>query len=229
MGIASDFVLIVVAGLLGGLLARAVRLPLLVGYVAAGVLVGPYTAGPTVVQVHDVELLAEIGVALLLFSLGLEMSFRDLKSVRRVAFIGGPIQIVLTSVAGAVAGVKLLGMPGTEAIWFGAMISLSSTVIVLKTLSAAGVTSTLASRVMIGLLVIQDLAVVPMLVILPQFGDFDHFFGKLARAVGIAAVFLIVVVVLGTWLLPRLLKRVLAWGSRELFLVSVVAIGVGVG
>src|SRR5215475_14281833 len=96
LGIASDFVLIVVAGLVGGLIARLLRLPLLVGYVAAGVLVGPHTAGPTVVQVHDIELLAEIGVALLLFSLGLELSFRDLKPVRRIALIGGPIQIVVT-------------------------------------------------------------------------------------------------------------------------------------
>lgn len=229
LGIASDFVLIVVAGLLGGLLARALRLPLLVGYVAAGVLVGPYTAGPTVVQVHDIERLAEIGAALLLFSLGLEMSFRDLQPVRRIALIGGPIQIVLTSAAGAIAGAKAFGMPVPEAIWFGAMVSLSSTVVVLKTLSAAGVTSTLASRVMIGLLVVQDLAVVPMLIILPQLGDFEHLPGKLARAIGIAAVFLAAVVILGTRLLPKLLRRVLAWGSRELFLVSVVAIGVGVG
>src|ERR1041385_8193093 len=96
MGIASDFVLIVIAGLLGGMLARALRLPLLVGYVAAGILVGPFTAGPTVAQVHDIELLAEIGVALLLFSLGLELSFRDLQPVRRIALIGGPIQILLT-------------------------------------------------------------------------------------------------------------------------------------
>ena len=78
MGIASDFVLIVVAGLCGGILARLLRLPLLVGYVAAGVFVGPHTAGPTVHQIRDVELLAEIGVALLLFALGLEISFRDL-------------------------------------------------------------------------------------------------------------------------------------------------------
>ena len=112
MGIASDFVLIVVAGLFGGLAARALRLPILVGYVGAGVFVGPYTAGPTVVQVHDIELLAEIGVALLLFSLGLEMSFRDLQPVRRIALIGGPIQIVLTSAAAAVAAVKGIGMPG---------------------------------------------------------------------------------------------------------------------
>src|SRR5215470_10498776 len=141
MGIAADFVLIVVAGLAGGLAARALRLPLLVGYVAAGVLVGPHTAGPTVVQVHDIELLAEIGVALLLFSLGLELSFRDLQPVRRVALIGGPLQIAVTCALGAWAGTKALGMPVHEAIWFGAMISVSSTAVVLKMLAAAGVTS----------------------------------------------------------------------------------------
>ena len=229
MGIAADFVLIVIVGLCGGLLARALRLPLLVGYIAAGVVVGPYTAGPTVVQIHDVELLAEIGVALLLFSLGLEISFRDLRPVRRVALIGGPIQIVLTGAAGAVAGSMIFGMPITEAIWLGAMISVSSTMVVLKTLSAAGVTSTLASRVMIGLLVVQDLAVIPMLIILPQLGELDNALPRFARAIAIAAVLLFAIVVLGTRLLPRLLKRVLTWGSRELFLVSVVAAGVGVG
>jgi CPA2 family monovalent cation:H+ antiporter-2 len=229
LGIASDFVLIVVAGLLGGLLARILRLPLLVGYVAAGVLIGPNTTGPTVVQVHDIELLAEIGVALLLFSLGLELSFRDLQPVRRVALIGGPIQIVVTCAAAALVAVKGLGMPVPQAIWLGAMISVSSTAVVLKTLSAAGMASTLASRVMIGLLVVQDLAVVPMLVILPQLGDIEHLWGNLARAIGVAAVLLAAIVVLGTKLLPKLLRLALRLESRELFLVSVVAIGVGVG
>src|SRR4051812_1726295 len=201
----------------------------MVGYVAAGVLVGPNTTGPTVVQVHDVELLAEIGVALLLFSLGLELSFRDLQPVRRVALVGGPIQIAATCALGSFAAAKGLGMPMTEAIWFGAMISVSSTAVVLKMLSGAGVTSTLASRVMIGLLVIQDLAVVPMLVVLPQLGNAEHLFGNLARALGVAAALLAAVVILGTWLLPKLLRLVLGWGSRELFLVSVVATAVGVG
>ncbi len=217
------------AGLMGALLARLLRLPLLVGYVAAGVLVGPHTAGPTVVQVHDIEQLAEIGVALLLFSLGLEMSFRDLAPVRRIALLGGPLQILLITAIGSIGAAKGFGMPFAEAIWFGAMVSLSSTVVVLKTLSAAGMTSTLASRVMIGLLVVQDLAVVPMLVILPQLGNSDQLLWKVTRAVGIAAVFLTIVVLVGTRLLPPLFKRVLAWGSRELFLVSVVAVGVGVG
>lgn len=229
MGIAADFVLIVIAGLCGGLLARVLRLPLLVGYVAAGVFVGPYTAGPTVSQIRDVELLAEIGVALLLFSIGLEISFRDLQPVRRIALVGGPIQILLTGAAGALAGANALGMPVAEATWFGAMIALSSTTVVLKTLSAGGVTSTLASRAMIGLLVVQDLAVIPMLIILPQVGELDNALPKLTRAVVVAAAVIFAMVILGTRLLPRLLQRILTWGSRELFLVSVVAAGVGVG
>jgi CPA2 family monovalent cation:H+ antiporter-2 len=229
LGIAADFVLIILAGLIGGLAARALRVPLMVGYVAAGVLVGPNTAGPTVVQSHDIELLAEIGVALLLFSLGLELSFRDLQPVRRVALIGGPIQILLTCALAGGAAAFALAMPAREAIWFGAMISVSSTAVVLKMLSAAGVTHTLASRVMIGLLVVQDLAVVPMLVVLPQLGASAGLLGNLARAIGIAVLLLGAIVVLGTRLLPRLLSFVLALQSRELFLVSVVAIGVGVG
>jgi len=173
--------------------------------------------------------LAEIGVALLLFALGLEISFRDLQPVRRIALLGGPIQIVLTCAAAALAGLKVFGLSFTESIWLGAMISLSSTTIVLKTLSAGGVTSTLASRAMIGILLVQDLAVIPMLIILPQLSDLNNVLPNLTRAVLMAAAFLLAIVVLGTWLLPRLLERVMTWGSRELFLVSVVAAGVGVG
>ena len=109
-----------------------------------------------------------------------------------MAFIGGPIQIAVTCALGSFAAAKGLGMAMTEAIWFGAMISVSSTAVVLKMLSGAGVTSTFASRVMIGLLVIQDLAVVPMLVVLPQLGNADRLFGNLTRALGVAAALLAV-------------------------------------
>ena len=229
MGIAADFVLIVVAGLVGALLARALKLPLLVGYVAAGVVVGPHTGGPTVGQVRDIELLAEIGAALLLFSLGLELSLRDLQPVRRVALLGGTLQVVLTTVAGAAAGVALFGMGAGESVWFGAMVALSSTMVVVKTLAAGGVTSTLASRVMIGLLIVQDLSVIPMLIVLPQLQAPGALLPKLAQSAAWAAVSLAAVVVVGTRLLPRLLRWILAWGSQELFLVAVVATGVGVG
>lgn len=229
MGIASDFVLIVVAGLLGGLLAQALRLPLLVGYVVAGIFVGPYTAGPTVVQIHDIEMLAEIGVALLLFSIGLEISFRDLHLVRRISLIGGPIQILVTIAGAALAGSFLLGFSRTESLWFGSMISVSSTMVVLKVLMAGNLSSTLASRVMIALLLVQDLAVVPMLIVLPQLASPENLASRVGGALAAAVALLAAVYFAGTRLLPPLFRRILAWGSRELFLVAVVATGVGVG
>ena len=109
------------------------------------------------------------------------------------------------------------------------MISLSSTMVVLKTMAESGTTSTLASRVMIGLLVVQDLAVIPMLIVLPQLSNLSGALPRLARAGGIAVVVLAAMVVIGRWLLPMLLASVVALGSRELFLVAVVASGVGVG
>jgi monovalent cation:H+ antiporter-2, CPA2 family len=230
MGIAADFVLIVIAGLIGGILARMLRLPLLVGYVFAGIAVGPYTAGPTVVQIHDIETLAEIGVALLLFSLGLEVSFRDLRIVRNVTIFGGTAQVLLTMAAAAAAGMLLVGMPSSEALWFGSMISVSSTMVVLKVMGAAGVTHTLASRIMIGLLLIQDLAVVPMLIVLPQLGGpADGMVWRIASALALGGAVLIAAYFAGTRFLPPVLRWILSWGSRELFLVAVVAISVGVG
>ncbi|MBY0505532.1 MAG: cation:proton antiporter [Bryobacteraceae bacterium] len=229
MGLAADFVLIVVGGLAGAILARMLRLPLLVGYIFAGIVVGPYTAGPTVAQVHDIEMLAEIGVALLLFSLGLEVSFRDLHVVRRIALIGGPLQVLLTMALAALAAGHLLGFSQSESLWFGAMISISSTMVVLKVIAAANATSTLASKVMIGLLLVQDLAVVPMLVVLPQLGNSDHLLKRVVSSLGLAAVFLVVVFFAGTRLLPPVFRYLLSWGSRELFLVAVVATGFGVG
>jgi CPA2 family monovalent cation:H+ antiporter-2 len=229
MGLAADFVLIVVAGLAGAMVARWLGLPLLVGYVAAGVVVGPHTAGPTVANVDDIELLAEIGVALLLFAIGLEVSFRDLRAVRLVSLVGGPMQIALTAWFGGWMARTALGMPPSDAFWFGSIVSLSSTMVVLKTLAAEGTTSTLASRVMIGLLIVQDLAVVPMLILLPLVGGAGDVLSRLLQASLIAAAFLLAMVLVGTRLLPALLRRVVAWGSRELFLVAVLAAGVGIG
>ena len=229
MGIAGDFVFIVVAGFVGGLLARACGLPLLVGYVVAGVALGPNTSGPTVSSVHDVELLAEIGVALLLFAIGLEVSLRDLGPVRKIALAGGPLQIVMTAGFGALVVRGLTGASWTDAMWFGAMVSLSSTMVVLKMLSADGTTQTLASRVMIGLLVVQDLAVVPMLIVLPRLAVLEGAGGDIAQALLTAVAFLVGMLVVGTRVLPWLLRQVLKLGSRELFLVAVVAAGVGVG
>jgi CPA2 family monovalent cation:H+ antiporter-2 len=228
MGIAADIAIILVAALMGGFVARRFGQPLILGYIIAGVLVGPYTGGVTVTEIHDIELLAEIGVALLLFALGLEFNFTKLQRVRAIAFIGTPIQLAITIGVGYGIG-QLLGWPTYESIWFGALISLSSTMIILKTLMAQGTLGTLASRIMIGMLIVQDLAVVPMLIILPELQNLEQGLPILGFAILRAAIFLLVMVYGGMWLIPQVLKRIAAWNSRELFLVSVMAIGLGIG
>ncbi|MAT95922.1 MAG: portal protein [Anaerolineaceae bacterium] len=228
MGIAADIAIIVVAGLIGGLIAQRLKQPLLLGYILAGVLVGPFTAGPTVTEVHDIELLAEIGVALLLFALGLEFSLKELEPVRHVALIGTPIQIVLTMAFGYGIG-QLFGWDWLTSLWFGGLITLSSTMVILKTLMGQGRLGTLSSRVMIGILIVQDLAVVPLMIILPQLNNPDFSFSILGIAALKAAVFLFLMFFVGTRFIPRLVAYVADWNSRELFLLSITAIGLGIG
>ena len=228
MGIAADIAIIVVAGLIGGIIAQRLRQPLILGYILAGVIVGPYTGGVTVVEVHDIELLAEIGVALLLFALGLEFSLKELRPVARVAPIGTPIQIGLTMALGYGIG-QWLGMSWIHALWLGGLIALSSTMVVLKSLSNQGRMGTLSSRVMIGMLIVQDLAVVPLMIILPQLNDPEAGLPLLGWAALRAALFLLVMVFVGTRLLPWLMRYIAAWNSRELFLLAITAIGLGVG
>ena len=228
MGIAGDIALILVAALLGGLVAQRLGLPLILGYILAGVVVGPNTGGPTVSSVHDIELLAEIGVALLLFTIGLHFSLDELAPVRRVALVGTAVQMVLTIAFGYGLG-RLLGFGWQEAVWFGALLSLSSTAVVLKSLSEQGVMGTLSSRVILGMLIVQDLAVVPLIVVLPELGNIGEGLSDLGVAALRAALFTAVMLAFGRRVLPWLMARVAAWNSRELFLISVVAIGLGVG
>jgi CPA2 family monovalent cation:H+ antiporter-2 len=228
MGIAADLAIVIVAGLVGGLVAQAARQPLILGYILAGVLVGPHSVGRAVTNTHDIELLAEIGVALLLFALGLEFSLKQLQPVRRIALIGTPIQMVLTILVGTTLG-QLFGWSWVTSLWLGALISLSSTMVLLKTLMAQGRMGTLSSRVMIGILIAQDLIVVPLMILLPALSDPEAGLRALAVATGKAILFLALMVVGGTRLLPRLMQVIAVRQSRELFLLAITAIGLGVG
>ena len=228
MGVAADIVIIVVAALIGALIAQRIRQPLILGYILAGIVVGPYTGGVTVGDIHEIELLAEIGVALLLFALGLEFSLSELKSVRNIALFGTPVQILLTIGFGFFLG-KYLGLSTGHALWLGALISLSSTMVTLKTLMSRGLVGTLSSRVMIGMLIVQDLAVIPMMIILPQLSNPEAGLPLLAIAVIKSAIFLVLMFYMGRKVLPWLLAHVAQWNSRELFILCITAIGLGVG
>ncbi len=228
MELLADLTLVVAAAMVGGLAAYRLGQPLIVGYIVAGVIVGPFTGGFTVRHVQGIEELAELGVALLLFSLGLEVSFRELAPVRMVALAGGSIQIVLTIVLGA-AVATALGWSWQPALWFGAIAALSSTMVALKTLQAQGRLGTLSSRVMLGILVVQDLAVVPLMILLPALSDPAVGAVHVVVATGRAVLLLALTVLVATRVVPRLLALVSGWNSRELFLLTVMAIALGVG
>ncbi|HSH12603.1 MAG TPA: cation:proton antiporter, partial [Desulfurivibrionaceae bacterium] len=228
MGVAADIIIIVVAALIGALIAQRLKQPLILGYILAGILVGPHTGGITIGDTHEIELLAEIGVALLLFALGLEFSLSELKQVRNIALFGTPIQILLTSAIGYYLG-RYLGWSPAHSIWLGALISLSSTMVTLKTLMSRGLVGTLSSRVMLGMLIVQDLAVIPMMIILPQLSDPKAGLPLLTMAAVKSAIFLTLMLYSGKKLLPRLLAHVAQWNSRELFILSITAIGLGIG
>lgn len=228
MGIAADIAIIVVGGLIGGLIAQRLRQPLIIGYIIMGMLLGPKTGGITISDTHEIELLAEIGVALLLFALGLEFSLKELRPVRRIALVGTPLQMLLTIGLGLAIG-KVMDWPLTPSIWFGAMIALSSTMVILKTLASQGRMGTLSSRVMMGMLIVQDLAVVPMMIILPQLKDPEAGLPILGLAALRAVVFLGAMIFVGARVIPWLMAAVARWNSRELFLLAVTAMGLGIG
>jgi len=204
MGIAGDIAIILVAAFVGGVIAQRLGLPLILGYILAGVFVGPNTGGPTVGEIHDIELLAEMGVALLLFAIGLHFPLSALTPVKRVALIGTPIQMVLTIAFGYGLG-RVLGLGWEESVWLGALISVSSTAVVLKTLGEQDVMNTLASRVIIGMLIVQDILVVPLLILLPQLGNVGAGLSRLGVALLEAAGFVAVMAILGVRVLPWLM------------------------
>jgi CPA2 family monovalent cation:H+ antiporter-2 len=228
MGIATDIILLVVVAFGCGLLLQRLGQPVILGYIAAGIILGPHTGGVTVSEIHQIEKLAEIGVALLLFALGLEFSLKDLKPVKKIALIGTPIQMLLTVGLGFGIG-QLMGWEWKHCLWLGACVSLSSTMVILKTLMNHGWLGTLSSKVMIGMLIVQDLAVVPLMIVLPQLNDPSVGLPALGFAALKAAAFIASMLMVGTRLLPPLLGHIAKLGSRELFLLAIAAIGLGVG
>ncbi|MFA4894395.1 cation:proton antiporter [Brevundimonas sp.] len=216
-----------------GMLAHRLKLSPLVGYLVAGVVVGPHTAG----YVADVELapqLAEIGVILLMFGVGLHFSLADLMKVRKIAIPGALVQIAAATALGWGLG-RLMGMSHLEATLTGFALSVASTVVLLRALEERRQVKGPVGRLAMGWLIVEDLVIVIALVILPllviQPGDaLDGV--ELARSIGWTlfkvAAFTGVMLVVGARLLPWLLVRIAHTRSRELFTLGVLAIALGI-
>lgn len=228
MGIAEDIIIILIFGLVSGYISHRLKLPLFLGYIVSGIIIGPFTGGITVSNVHQIELLAEIGVALLLFSIGLEVSFEELRDVKFIALIGTPVQMLVTGVLGYWAA-GVIGFAAQPAMVMGAITSLSSTMIVMKILINRKLMGTLSSKVMLSMLIVQDLAAVPLIVIISKLNPSSSGDSGLPRTLLAAAFFLVLIITLGTKLISAVFKKIAKSNSPELFLLSVTATGLGIG
>ncbi len=222
-----DLSYVLIAAVLGGVLARAVRQPLVIGFVFGGMLIGPFTPGPTVSDLHTFELFADIGVILLMFSIGIEFSIKDLLREKWVALLGAPLGMLLTVAMGLGVG-SLLGWPPLQGAVVGIVISVASTMVLVQLLIDRGELHTTHGRLMVGIALVEDLAVVVMTVLLPALGALEP--GRLV-AIGDALLRAVIILVpflyLANKVVPRILGRVAATQSDELFLLVALAIGLG--
>jgi CPA2 family monovalent cation:H+ antiporter-2 len=224
----TNIVVALVMAFAGGLLARALGLPTIVGYLAAGVAIGPFTPG-FVGDQNDISQLAELGVIFLMFGVGLHFSLRDLWEVRAVALPGALLQMGSITLLG-LGLTQLWGWSVPAGLVLGFSASIASTVVLLRNLADAGLLKTVAGQVSVGWLVLEDLATVVMLVLLPaMFGsDGDDPWLTAGLALAKAAIFVAVMLFAGARLLPWMLARIAFTRSRELFTLAAVTIAVGV-
>ena len=222
-----DLAYVFVAAVLGAAVAWLARQPLILGYVAGGILIGPFTPGPSVSDVHTFEVVAEIGVVLLMFSIGIEFSLSDLLRVKWIALIGGPLGIALSALLGLGVG-ALLGWPPLQGIVIGIVVSVASTMVLARLLIDRGELQSRHGQVMIGITLVEDLAVVVLTVLLPVLGALEP--GRLLAIGGAlvkSALILAPLAYLAWKVVPTLLLRVARTGNDELFLMVALALGLG--
>src|SRR5438445_8467081 len=234
-GLIATITIALGAAFLGGFLATKVRLLPIVGYLAAGIAVGPFTPGLSADPQIAPEL-AEIGVILLMFGVGIQFSLPDLWSVRWIAIPGAVGQIIIATAVTALV-VPLWGWTFAQGVVFGLAISISSTVVLIRTLTEVGLLDSAHGRIAVGWVVVEDLAIVVVLVLLPPLapllggsgaGGGENLIATLAVTLAKVALFGVLMVVVGTRVIPWLLAEVARTGHRELFTLCVLVVAIGV-
>ncbi|MEL6939104.1 MAG: cation:proton antiporter [Cyanobacteria bacterium J06598_1] len=232
LGFTVDLMLVLGAAAVGGYTVNRLGQPVLLGYLASGLVIGPLGL-ELIDDTANVQELAEIGVAFLLFALGVQFSLDELKRVRRIALQGSVLQIGLT--AGLVTAIALSfgwveGL--SQGVFWGALLSLSSTAVVLKTLSERGELNTRHGQIMLAILIMQDLALGLMLAVVPAINPSEPSTVPLWQVLSFVLLkvlgFLVAAVVAGRWVIPVVIRQVALTESSELFLLTLIALCLGV-
>ncbi len=223
----NDIVIIFGMAIAALFVCHRFHIPALVGFLFTGIIVGPY-GFQLIKAVHEVEILAEVGIVLLLFTIGIEFSFKKLLRIRRAILIGGSLQVLLTFGATFFITWKLGQSPG-QAVFLGFLVALSSTAIVLKLIQDRAEVDSPHGRTTLGILIFQDIIIVPMILVTPLLagtaGNLEGaLFFLLAKGIGI----ILLVIVSTKWIVPRVLYHVARTRNQELFLLSIVVICFGV-
>src|ERR1700729_2057014 len=219
-----DLTYIFLAAVAGGLIAWRLKLPLILGFVVGGIVISPLTPGPHLSDLHTFEVFAEVGVVFLMFSIGVEFSIPDLLRVKWIALGGGTLGILLSISLALLTG-WLTGASFTQSFVIGATVSVASTMVLARLLSDRGAMGTTYGRVMIGITLVEDVAVVFMTVIIPIFsGPGEGRFTRAAWTLGKAVLLLIPLALLAMTVVPKVLRAAARTKDRELFLLVAIAI-----
>jgi monovalent cation:H+ antiporter-2, CPA2 family len=222
----GELVVILGAAVVVVLVLSALRLPTIAGFIVAGALVGPGALG-WVSDPRQIDLLAEIGVVLLLFTIGLEFSLSELRRIGNLVALGGGLQVGLTTLA-TLAVTTALGLPPNRGLFYGFLVSLSSTAIVLRALAERGETDAPHGRLIVGALLFQDLCVVPMMLVAPLLAGRQGGLAAVPAALGKAALVVAATLALARLVVPRALHLVARTRRRDLFVLAVLLICAGI-
>jgi CPA2 family monovalent cation:H+ antiporter-2 len=222
----KDLVVVFASGLVAVALLGRLRVPSIAGYIIAGIVVGPGVLG-IVSDVHEVEVLAEVGVVLLLFGIGLELSLDRIRRLLRAVLLGGALQVGVTILVVIAVG-RMLEVPLPEAVFLGFVVAVSSTAIVLRGLSSRGEIDAPHGRLTVGILIFQDFCVVPMMLALPLLSGTGLDGGPALQTLGIAVAVLAGVLLAAKFIAPRLLRLAAETRQRDVFVLSVAVICLGV-
>jgi len=220
--------LIIIFGIsaLGIFILNKLRIPSIVGFLISGMLIGPHGL-ELIKDVHLVEIFAEIGVVLLLFTIGLEFSLKKIFTLRKAIFVIGFMQVLITFLAVVGICLAFLKFDMNTSLIMGSLISLSSTAIVMKLLFDRGEIDSPHGRISLGILIFQDLSVVLFMMMIPVLGGTEKDILKIIKITGESVVIILLVILSARWLVPLLLHQIVRTRMRELFIISIIFICLG--